>query len=193
MLRRLTSTNLRSISLIQKTFKRHYDKGDYDATVDILNENQEGMFVDTFNENGIKLSNGIRILGPCILFPKSFLAWNISGIEDVTEESLSLFTTLEPKLDILVLGVGESENLSKLKMNALTFLRKHKVNLELLPTEQALATFNFLNSERRLVAGAFIPPTYTETLLTGTDEDVNRLLANVGEGIHRPILNLVQL
>lgn len=108
-------------------------------------------------------------------------------------------------VDILVLGVGEQENMGKLKMNALSYLRKHKINLELLPTvrnrigdkivsvyqrkffipyqEQALATFNFLNSERRLVAGAFIPPTYTETLLTGTDEDVNRLLASVGEGI----------
>lgn len=34
--------------------------------------------------------------------------------------------------------------------------------------DQALATFNFLNSERRYVAGAFIPPEYTYVY---TDED----------------------
>lgn len=30
--------------------------------------------------------------------------------------------------------------------------------------DQALATFNFLNAEKRYVAGAFIPPSYIENL-----------------------------
>ena len=41
--------------------------------------------------------------------------------------------------------------------------------------EQALATFNFLNSERRYVAGALIPPNYisdTNTDIEFLDEDI---------------------
>lgn len=39
---------------------------------------------------------------------------------------------------------------------------------EIGPTERACATFNFLNIERRCVAGALIPP----TKLRVTDDDV---------------------
>ena len=37
-------------------------------------------------------------------------------------------------------------------------MRSKKINLEILPTERACATFNFLNAENRCVAGALIPP-----------------------------------
>jgi len=69
---------------------------------------------------------------------------------------------LEPKIDILILGVGERENLSKIDSNVIKHLRKNKINVEILATDQALATFNFLNAEKRYIAGAFIPPSYMD-------------------------------
>ena len=42
--------------------------------------------------------------------------------------------------------------------DVIAFLRQKKIAFEVLPTEQAAATFNFLNLERRCVAGALIPP-----------------------------------
>ncbi|KOB71144.1 NADH dehydrogenase, partial [Operophtera brumata] len=36
--------------------------------------------------------------------------------------------------------------------------RANKLNIEILPTEHACSTFNFLNAECRSVAGALIPP-----------------------------------
>jgi hypothetical protein len=39
-------------------------------------------------------------------------------------------------------------------------MKQRKINLEILPTERACATFNFLNSEHRCVAAALIPPRF---------------------------------
>lgn len=42
--------------------------------------------------------------------------------------------------------------------DVITFLRQKKIGFEILPTEQAVATFNFMNLERRCVAAALLPP-----------------------------------
>lgn len=134
------------------------------TTVEILNHEQDGnIYIDSYSQIGFRLNSGLRVMGPCAIFPRSVLHWNVRGVEDVSEDSLSLFTMLEPKLDLLVLGVGERENLGKINFNILKFLKSKRINVEILSTDQALATFNFLNSEKRFVAGAFIPPSYVES------------------------------
>ncbi len=44
--------------------------------------------------------------------------------------------------------------------------------------DQALATFNFLNAEKRYVAGAFIPPSYIENL---DDDDIITSQGDIGK------------
>jgi NADH dehydrogenase [ubiquinone] 1 alpha subcomplex assembly factor 3 len=39
-------------------------------------------------------------VGPIALFARTVLSWNVSSHEDINEESLSLFTTLEPKIGL---------------------------------------------------------------------------------------------
>lgn len=143
------------------------------TTVNIIQEDQQDMlFFDSFFEHGFKFNNGMRVMGPCVVFPRSLLNWNVADANDINEKSLSLFTILEPRLDIVVIGVGSKE--MKEKFNAfpiIRYLRSKRISAEVLPTEQALATFNFLNSEQRYVAGAFIPADYVEEL---GDADVYR-------------------
>jgi NADH dehydrogenase [ubiquinone] 1 alpha subcomplex assembly factor 3 len=50
----------------------------------------------------------------------------------------------------------------------LSFMAKYHISTEILTTEQACATFNFLNAENRYIAGALIPP----LTLQPTDDDV---------------------
>ncbi|XP_046463416.1 LOW QUALITY PROTEIN: NADH dehydrogenase [ubiquinone] 1 alpha subcomplex assembly factor 3-like [Daphnia pulex] len=95
--------------------------------------------------------------GPIAIFPKSILSWNVQSAEDINEDSLSLFYTLEPKIDILVIGIGDP--IKKLRHNIIKYMKDKKINLEISTTERACATFNFLNVEGRCVAGALIPPT----------------------------------
>lgn len=101
---------------------------------------------------------------------RTVLSWAVADLNDITEESLSLFTVLEPKIDILVIGIGDRTKDLSFYTKLHPFAVKHKLNLEILPTSQACSTFNFLNSEGRYVAGALIPPQTVEA----SDEDIYR-------------------
>lgn len=48
------------------------------TTISILNQEQDqGIFVDTYSTVGFRLNSGIRIMGPCAVFPRSVLHWNV--------------------------------------------------------------------------------------------------------------------
>ncbi|CAG9766040.1 unnamed protein product [Ceutorhynchus assimilis] len=133
--------------------------GEGKTTVHILNKDEDlGLMVDGYSQVGFRLNNNLTILGPMVIFQRSVLAWNISGVTEVNEDSLSLFKVLEPKLDIIVIGTGDCADTHLVYKNLMDFSRKYKINLEILPTESACPTFNFLNAEGRNVVGALIPP-----------------------------------
>lgn len=168
-------------------------EGDGKTTLSILNKDATyGLMVDSYSEVrsslnssnsvtkfnllfivsqvGFKLNNGLRIVGPLVIFPKSVLSWKVGGLVDVNEESLSLFTVLEPKLDVLVLGVGSEKRTPEFDKRILHFGNKYKINMEVVPTNQACAVFNFLNAEGRFVGAGLLPP---RVLLFSEDEVLN--------------------
>lgn len=108
------------------------------------------------------------VVGPMAIFPRTVLSWNVGAADEIKEESLSLFSILEPKIDILVVGVGDEKITPKFSRKIIEFMKKYRINVEVLSTEQACTTFNFLNAEGRVVAGAFIPP----KMITIFDDDV---------------------
>ncbi len=55
-----------------------------------------------------------------------------------------------------MIGVGDASH--KLNLEVVRFLREKRIGVEILSTEKACSTFNFLNVEGRIVAGALIPP-----------------------------------
>ncbi|XP_074646103.1 NADH dehydrogenase [ubiquinone] 1 alpha subcomplex assembly factor 3-like [Tubulanus polymorphus] len=130
------------------------------STISILNQDQESILINSYSQMGFRLNNGMRVIGPCVIFPNSILQWNVSGSHDINKDSLSLFTVIEPKLDILIIGKGERE--AAIDNTILRTLLSHKINVEILSTDQACSTFNFLNSEGRFVAAALIPPSYVD-------------------------------
>ncbi|XP_068248094.1 NADH dehydrogenase [ubiquinone] 1 alpha subcomplex assembly factor 3 [Palaemon carinicauda] len=131
---------------------------DQKTTARVLNQEVgAGLMVDGYSQNGFRLNNGMSVIGPIALFPKSVLSWRVRNENDITEDSLSLFYLLEPKLDILVIGVGDRGN--TLNPRVFKYLRNKGLNIEVLPTDAACTTFNFLNDEKRYVAAALIPPT----------------------------------
>ncbi|CAG9860273.1 unnamed protein product [Phyllotreta striolata] len=145
-----------------------HSPGAYEAsgktTVQVMNKDTEiGIMIDGFSQVGFKLNNDFTILGSMVIFPRSVLSWNVEDVSEITEQTLSLFTILEPKIDILVLGVGDRLQDFSLYTKILPFTRKHRMSLEVMPTEQACATFNFLTTEGRNVAGALIPPKIINT------------------------------
>jgi len=158
--------NWAALSLIPggSTQKRWFNTGDnpnYEGdgrtTVTILNHEADSpLLIDAYHENGFVLNNGFTARGPIAIFPRTVLGWDVENSDGVTPESLVMFTLLEPKLDILIIGVGDVGR--KIPVETLKMLRQKKINFEILSTDHALSTFNFLNYERRCVAAALIPP-----------------------------------
>jgi uncharacterized protein len=121
--------------------------------------------VTSFNHNGFLINNNIRVIGPMVIFPKSVFSWNVGGLEDVNENSLSLFRLIDPKpgifadfnsitnviffihhnfkfQDVLLVGTGDSD--SKFGQDVRKWLLQNKIpNFEILPT--VCAFFNLLS------------------------------------------------
>ncbi|XP_017045320.1 NADH dehydrogenase [ubiquinone] 1 alpha subcomplex assembly factor 3 [Drosophila ficusphila] len=170
------SRQTRSILLPRCTICRpfHANSGslskayDHDGKTKVTIFNTEtdlGLMVTGYSQYGFRLNNDMVLIGPISVFPRSVLSWNVNSFEDINEESLSLFPTLEPKIDVLIIGIGDQAPPPALSKRIIEFMKKYKINVEVLRTEQACATFNFLNAENRMVACALIPPlhlTYNE-------------------------------
>lgn len=114
-------------------------EGEGKTTVTILN-NEEGsnLMINGFSEVGFHLNNDITVLGPMAIFSKSVLSWNVNKLLDINEESLSLFTVLEPKIDILIIGVGDRLRDLSFHKKLFPFSQKHKISLEILPTDRSV-------------------------------------------------------
>jgi NADH dehydrogenase [ubiquinone] 1 alpha subcomplex assembly factor 3 len=127
------------------------------TTITRLRE-QDGvaMQITGYNQNGFYINDKIAAIGPIVIFPKSIYSWNIEDEKEITEKSLSIFPMIEPKPDILIIGYGSKTN--KIDPEIPKWLIKNKIkNFEILPTEQAVSTFNFVVAESRFVAAALIP------------------------------------
>ncbi|XP_030371059.1 NADH dehydrogenase [ubiquinone] 1 alpha subcomplex assembly factor 3 [Scaptodrosophila lebanonensis] len=144
---------------------------DYDGKTKVSIFNTEvnlGLMITGYSQYGFRLNNDMVLIGPITVFPRSVLSWNVNSFEDINEQSLRLFPTLEPKLDVLIIGIGDQSPSTSLSKRIIEFMKKYKINVEVLRTEQACATFNFLNAENRMVACALIPPLH----LTYNENDV---------------------
>ncbi|XP_072106423.1 NADH dehydrogenase [ubiquinone] 1 alpha subcomplex assembly factor 3, partial [Mobula birostris] len=118
-------------------------------------ESRDSLFIDSYSQQGFTIG-GNRVLGPCALIPRALLYWDVQSYKDISADSLALFYLLEPKIEILVLGLGEC--VQRLDPEVRAFMKTKGVALEILDTPNACATFNFLLSERPHVAAALIPP-----------------------------------
>ncbi|XP_056093902.1 NADH dehydrogenase [ubiquinone] 1 alpha subcomplex assembly factor 3 [Rhinichthys klamathensis goyatoka] len=126
------------------------------TSVTVMQKEPDGAaIIYSYSPQGFNIS-GNRVLGPCALVPPAILQWNVGHHTDITAESLSLFHLLEPRIEVLVLGTGARTE--RLDPSVLDFLRKKGIAVEVQDTPNACATFNFLSSERRLVAAGLIPP-----------------------------------
>jgi len=80
-------------------------------------------------------------------------------------------------LIIFFFGLG-NESAGQFSVKQLIDIRQSGLNVELLPTEHAISTYNYLCSEVRLVAAALIPPDKVRRLTT--DEKVSWHKSNKG-------------
>lgn len=75
------------------------------------------------------------MLKECFSF-RSVLSWNVNSFEDINEKSLSLFPSLDPRIDVLIIGIGDQSPTPVLSKRIIEFMRNYKINVEVLRTEQ---------------------------------------------------------
>lgn len=117
-----------------------------------------GVYISTYTTVGFRLNQGFVVLGPVAVFPRSIISWNVSNVDDINEDSLCLFHLVQPKLETLLISVGDVAVPKETVRCILDLTRKHNINVQILSTEQACNTFNFLNQQGKMVAAAMIPP-----------------------------------
>lgn len=158
-----------SLCQMSRRFVGAYDN-DGKTYVSMLNNNNimDGIMISGYSQFGFRLNNNFMVLGPVICFANSIMAWYIDDDKDISEDSLSLLFNLEPMPSIIVLGIGDNTFRKQIDKVVLAATKKYGCNIEVLPIDAALATYNFIVSEQRLVAGAFIPPKFIPVI----DDDV---------------------
>ncbi|KAK7916650.1 hypothetical protein WMY93_012411 [Mugilogobius chulae] len=120
------------------------------TSVSIMKKEQgSGPMIQSYSSRGFNI-DGNRVFGPCAVLPPAILQWKVGSHTDITEESVSLFHMIEPRIEILVLGTGAK--VERIDPSVLALLKKKGISVEVQDTPNACATFNFLTSERRVAA-----------------------------------------
>ncbi|XP_034190670.1 NADH dehydrogenase [ubiquinone] 1 alpha subcomplex assembly factor 3 [Osmia lignaria lignaria] len=141
--------------------KKAYE-GSGKSTMHIINVAGPKLFITKCSSIGFQLSDNSMVVGPLAIFARTILCWNIACAKNISEANLSLFTALEPKLDVLILGLETKYDQKTL--NAIKKITSEKnINTEILPVDQACGIYNFLCEEGRYVAAGLIPPLPEET------------------------------
>eukprot|EP00890_Picochlorum_soloecismus_P004367 jgi/Picsp_1/4931/NSC_02295-R1_protein len=109
----------------------------------------DGCLPDGFIVGDVQVKGSIFCTGDL------WFSWKVKGLEDVTEESLSLIDVVRPVPDLLVLGCGDQ--IRPVPRELMDALRRRYMSVEALDTRNAVSTYNILTSEGRKVAGAFLP------------------------------------
>lgn len=122
---------------------------------DMMEERRIG--VRAVSEVGFRMLDYTFMYGPIALFPRTILSWRVGTPAHITPESLELFLILQPKLDVLILGVGSQKDVDVVRKNVVPTLNKHRIGHEIMNTLDAALTFNALNNEERYVAAGLYP------------------------------------
>lgn len=120
---------------------------------------QRPTFVSRYGPKGFVVQ-GSRVVGSLVILPGLLLHWKVNSSEEITAESLEVFTILDPALDILVIGTGD--RVVRLDKAVHEAMRKKGIALEIQDTANACATYNFLLDEGRITGAALIPPSHLQ-------------------------------
>ncbi len=121
---------------------------------DLLEDDGLKSSIKAFGDTSF-LVNNVLARQSVILFPNSFVLWNVKSFEELTVDSLAVFATLYPTIEVLFIGCGERMP-RQLPKEITDYFSKRGIIVEASDTVNAASTFNVLNAEGRHVAAALI-------------------------------------
>ncbi|OZJ04828.1 hypothetical protein BZG36_02345 [Bifiguratus adelaidae] len=122
--------------------------------------------VDTITQDGIVLTSGVRLRGGVILMNGEAFSWDVPSqaleterFRGWTEEMVQIFRVITPKPELVLFGTGRTFAL--VPPNIRSYLHKLGIQVDMMDSKNAAATFNVLAEEGRRVAVALLPLTPT--------------------------------
>ncbi|XP_073155814.1 uncharacterized protein [Henckelia pumila] len=126
----------------------------YDQINLIDNIPEDQLRFQEIDDSGFKV-NGVKYEGSLICMGNFVMSWTPKKFSDITAESLSIFQTVQPTPDILILGCGR--HIQPIDPKLRSFIRSTGMKLEAVDSRNAASTYNILNEEGRIVAAALLP------------------------------------
>lgn len=112
-----------------------------------------------------------------MLFPRQALCWNITSGKHINEATLSLFTVLEPKPDLLIIGLDDKYDFAYIR-SIQALVQKLNITTEISSVHHACTVYNFVNEEGRYVVAALIPKKWTGPQLALSDDTPKKQIAS---------------
>ncbi|KAF3668932.1 putative NADH dehydrogenase [ubiquinone] 1 alpha subcomplex assembly factor 3-like isoform X3 [Capsicum annuum] len=126
----------------------------YDQINLINNVPEDQLRFQQFTDTGFRV-NGAHYEGSLLCVGNLLMSWQPKNLSEVTPESLSIFQTVRPVPEILLLGCGKY--IQPVNPEVRAFIRSTGMKLEAIDSRNAASTYNILNEEGRIVAAALLP------------------------------------
>jgi uncharacterized protein len=110
--------------------------------------------INAYGDGGFRIT-GKHWTESVLVFPGQTLPWGIADIAALTAASLEPVFTMEPAVELLLIGCGP--NMVFIDKGIRTEIRARGLVIEALDTGAACRTYNLLMGEGRRVAAALIP------------------------------------
>lgn len=126
----------------------------YDQINLIDNVPEDQLRFQQFTDTGFKV-NGVHYDGSLLCVGNLLMSWTPKKFSEVTPESLSIFQTVSPVPEILIIGCGR--HIQQVNPEVRQFIRSTGMKLEAVDSRNAASTYNILNEEGRIVAAVLLP------------------------------------
>ncbi|XP_027106668.1 uncharacterized protein [Coffea arabica] len=126
----------------------------YDQINLIDNVPEDQLRFQQFTDTGF-IVNGVNYEGSLLCIGNLLMSWSPKKFSEVNAESLSVFKTMRPIPEILILGCGR--HIQPASPDLRQFIRSTGMKLEAIDSRNAASTYNILNEEGRIVAAALLP------------------------------------
>ncbi|XP_055817658.1 uncharacterized protein LOC129886820 [Solanum dulcamara] len=126
----------------------------YDQINLINNVPEDQIRFQQVTDTGFRVK-GVDYEGSLLCVGNLLMSWHPKKLSEVTSESLSIFQTVRPVPEILLLGCGKYIHPVNAELRA--FIRSTGMKLEAIDSRNAASTYNILNEEGRIVAAALLP------------------------------------
>ncbi|KAF8053818.1 hypothetical protein N665_1372s0006 [Sinapis alba] len=139
-------------NLVLPSLRRAFSLYDQINLIDNVPEDQ--LRFQEFDETSFTV-NGVKYDGSLLCVGNLLMSWSPRSFSDITTDSLSIFQTVRPIPELLIVGCGRYNH--PMNPQVRQFVKSIGMKLETLDSRNAASTYNILNEEGRIVAAALLP------------------------------------